>query len=64
VATISKWERGERFPTGKNFELLAGYTGQCCANCCAPSPANATTTAAPQKNPRAADAPAAPFYKE
>lgn len=28
VATISKWERGERFPTGQNFELLAEYTGQ------------------------------------
>jgi transcriptional regulator with XRE-family HTH domain len=28
VATIHKWERGERFPTGHNFELLATYTGQ------------------------------------
>ena len=28
VATISKWERGERFPTGQNFELLVAYTGQ------------------------------------
>lgn len=28
VATISKWERGERFPTGHNLELLVEYTGQ------------------------------------
>ena len=28
VATISKWERGERFPTGQNLELLVAYTGQ------------------------------------
>jgi transcriptional regulator with XRE-family HTH domain len=28
VATVNKWERGERFPTGPNFELLAEYTGQ------------------------------------
>ena len=28
IATISKWERGERFPTGQNFELLVAYTNQ------------------------------------
>ena len=28
VATISKWERGERFPTGQNLELLVAYTSQ------------------------------------
>ena len=28
VATISSWELGERFPTGRNFELLADYTGE------------------------------------
>ena len=39
VATISKWERGERFPNGQNFELLAAYTGQCCADRCARLPA-------------------------
>jgi len=27
IATISKWELGERFPTGYNLELLADYTG-------------------------------------
>jgi hypothetical protein len=39
IATISKWERGERFLTGRNFELLADYTGQptcdlLCAHAC------------------------------
>ena len=28
LATISKWERGERFPTGQNLELLVAYTNQ------------------------------------
>ena len=28
IATISKWELGKRFPTGRNFEMLAEYTGQ------------------------------------
>jgi len=28
VATISSWELGERFPTGRNFERLADYTGE------------------------------------
>jgi len=28
VAIINKWERGERFPTGRHFEMLADYTGQ------------------------------------
>lgn len=27
IATISAWELGERFPTGRNFERLANYTG-------------------------------------
>jgi transcriptional regulator with XRE-family HTH domain len=27
IATINKWESGERFPTGYNLELLADYTG-------------------------------------
>lgn len=27
VATISSWELGERFPTGRNFEMLVDYTG-------------------------------------
>jgi transcriptional regulator with XRE-family HTH domain len=27
IATISKWESGERFPTGYNLEMLADYTG-------------------------------------
>lgn len=28
VATISSWELGERFPSGRNFERLADYTGE------------------------------------
>jgi transcriptional regulator with XRE-family HTH domain len=28
IATINKWERGERFPSGHNFEMLADYTGE------------------------------------
>ena len=28
VATINKWELGQRFPTGRHFEMLADYTGQ------------------------------------
>jgi transcriptional regulator with XRE-family HTH domain len=27
VATINSWELGKRFPTGRNFETLANYTG-------------------------------------
>ena len=27
VATIDSWELGERFPTGRNFEMLVNYTG-------------------------------------
>ena len=27
VSTVNSWERGERFPTGRNFELLVNYTG-------------------------------------
>lgn len=27
VSTISSWEMGERFPTGRNFEMLVDYTG-------------------------------------
>jgi len=27
VSTISSWERGTRFPTGRHFELLVDYTG-------------------------------------
>lgn len=27
VGTISAWELGKRFPTGRHFELLAEYTG-------------------------------------
>ena len=27
VSTINSWELGERFPTGRNFEILANYTG-------------------------------------
>jgi transcriptional regulator with XRE-family HTH domain len=26
VATINSWELGKRFPTGRNFEMLANYT--------------------------------------
>jgi transcriptional regulator with XRE-family HTH domain len=28
VATISKWERGERFPLPQNIDLFVEYTGQ------------------------------------
>jgi transcriptional regulator with XRE-family HTH domain len=28
VGTINKWELGTRFPTGRNLEMLAEYTGQ------------------------------------
>ncbi|MCU0784845.1 MAG: helix-turn-helix domain-containing protein [Verrucomicrobia bacterium] len=28
IATINKWELGERFPSGHNFEMLADYTGE------------------------------------
>jgi len=27
VSTINSWELGERFPTSRNFEMLANYTG-------------------------------------
>jgi transcriptional regulator with XRE-family HTH domain len=27
VSTVSSWEMGERFPTGRNFERLVNYTG-------------------------------------
>jgi transcriptional regulator with XRE-family HTH domain len=27
VSTVSYWELGERFPTGRNFEMLVEYTG-------------------------------------
>jgi transcriptional regulator with XRE-family HTH domain len=27
AATVNRWESGERFPTGRHFELLAEYTG-------------------------------------
>jgi transcriptional regulator with XRE-family HTH domain len=27
LATVSLWERGERFPTGKHFQALVNYTG-------------------------------------
>ncbi len=28
VNTISLWELGKRFPTGRHFEMLADYTGE------------------------------------
>ena len=28
VSTVSSWELGERFPTGRNFEMLVDYTGE------------------------------------
>jgi transcriptional regulator with XRE-family HTH domain len=28
IATINKWELGQRFPTGRHFELLVTYTGE------------------------------------
>ncbi len=27
ISTVSCWELGKRFPTGRNFELLVNYTG-------------------------------------
>jgi transcriptional regulator with XRE-family HTH domain len=27
VSTVNSWELGERFPSGRNFETLADYTG-------------------------------------
>jgi transcriptional regulator with XRE-family HTH domain len=27
VSTVNSWELGERFPTGRNFELLVNYSG-------------------------------------
>jgi transcriptional regulator with XRE-family HTH domain len=27
ISTVNAWERGERFPTGHNFEMLVEYTG-------------------------------------
>ena len=27
VATVNSWELGERFPIGRNFEMLVDYTG-------------------------------------
>ena len=35
VSTVSSWELGERFPTGRNFELLVNYTKvpPCCLFC-------------------------------
>jgi transcriptional regulator with XRE-family HTH domain len=27
VSTVSSWELGERFPAGRNFEMLVNYTG-------------------------------------
>ena len=27
IATISAWELGRRFPTGRHFKILADYTG-------------------------------------
>ena len=28
VATVSLWELGKRFPSGRHFEMLAEYTGE------------------------------------
>jgi hypothetical protein len=28
VSTVSSWELGERFPTGRHFEMLVNYTGE------------------------------------
>ena len=28
IATVNKWENGERFPIGPNFEVLVDYTRQ------------------------------------
>jgi transcriptional regulator with XRE-family HTH domain len=27
IGTVNKWESGQRFPTGRHFEMLAEYTG-------------------------------------
>ena len=27
IATVSSWQTGEHFPTGRNFEMLVNYTG-------------------------------------
>ena len=27
LATVNKWERGERFPTAQHFQALVNYTG-------------------------------------
>jgi transcriptional regulator with XRE-family HTH domain len=27
IATVNSWEQGKRFPTGRNLEMLANYTG-------------------------------------
>ena len=27
ISTVNSWELGERFPTGRHFEMLANYTG-------------------------------------
>ena len=27
ISTVSAWELGDRFPSGRNFELLVNYTG-------------------------------------
>jgi len=27
IATVSAWERGERFPNERHFDMLANYTG-------------------------------------
>lgn len=27
ISTVNSWELGERFPTGRNFEMLVNYTG-------------------------------------
>ena len=27
IATVSAWQTGRRFPSGKNFEMLVNYTG-------------------------------------
>lgn len=27
ASTINSWELGERFPTGRNFEMLVNYSG-------------------------------------
>jgi transcriptional regulator with XRE-family HTH domain len=27
ISTVQSWESGQRFPTGRHFEMLADYTG-------------------------------------